>query len=257
MVEVKIDSNQCIVCTCSCTTFHHKLVLCRHVFAILNRPPTSFDVFPECQKDYAVWYGDEQQPTFNAHVDKRTKLLEHFGGMIYEGTLDDNIKIDSSELMKYDDDLFGDTFDNNPRRASQWTPSGGWRPSDTVPCTAPAPERPMGSTMGKKFHTRLFEGSAYMQLRKLFEHICNLAITPAQVAELRSVLDCCHRRMLVTAVERENTNDNTNDNGREVMNDVEEECTRKTTLHGLQSYSAICKSRTRKRLRPVSSPPKR
>ena len=61
-------------------------MLCRHVFAIRNRNPTHFDVFPECRKDYAVWYTDEQQTTLNAHVDKRTNLLEHFGGMIYEGT---------------------------------------------------------------------------------------------------------------------------------------------------------------------------
>lgn len=107
LLEVNIDSKQCVVCTCSCTSFHHKLVLCRHVFAILSRPPNNFDVFPECRKDYAVWYGDKQQPRFNANVDKRTKLLEHFGGMIYEGTLDDNIRIHSSQLLKYDDDNFG------------------------------------------------------------------------------------------------------------------------------------------------------
>lgn len=114
-----------------------------------------------------------------------------------------------------------------------------------------------------------------MQLRKLFEHICNLAVTPAQIAELRALLDRCHQRMLVSAVERE---DNTGDTGRDVrtdndiedtkndngsiwntMDDIEEECTRtrKTTLQGLQSYSAICTLRRRKRLRPVSSPLKR
>ena len=284
--ELKIDGYQHVLCTCSCKTFYHNLVQCRHVFAILGRSPSHLDAFPECRKDYALWYGDDRQPDFNAKVDKRTKLLEHFGGMIYEGTLDNNIQIDSSLLREHDEDLFGETYDGNPRRSVQWTTGAGWRPSGTVPCTAPSPKRPMRSTTQNKFHTRIFEGSAFLQLRKLFEHICNLAVTPAQIAELRELLDRCHQRMLITGVDSKNTSDtgrvimnnndreDTNDNGREVMNDIEDngmhdiedveddgmsqvEFTRKTTIHGLQSFSAICKVQTRKRLRPVSSPPKR
>ena len=79
-ISAKIGEIDCISFLCTCCTFFHKLVTCRHVFAIINRPPTKVDVFPECHKAYEQFYREDGKEEYTKWVDYRTQLLEGLGG---------------------------------------------------------------------------------------------------------------------------------------------------------------------------------
>lgn len=79
--SLKISERTVVSFLCTCTTFFHKLITCRHVFAIINREPTQVDLFPECHKAYEIFYGEDGEEEYTSWVNERTEMLEGIGGM--------------------------------------------------------------------------------------------------------------------------------------------------------------------------------
>lgn len=80
--EVTVGGKVNVCFSCTCCTFSHYLVMCRHVYAVTKREPTSMDVFPECRKDYEVQYLTFGFENYTNWVDERTSILEFNAGMV-------------------------------------------------------------------------------------------------------------------------------------------------------------------------------
>ena len=76
--EVQVQGNTQLCFTCTCRSFKHYLVMCRHVYAVIKREPTPGDVFPECRKEYETLYLCDER--YSAWVDERTASLEFNSG---------------------------------------------------------------------------------------------------------------------------------------------------------------------------------
>lgn len=83
--EVVINGVTCVVVKCSCGHFFQKLCACRHVYCLLDRAPSAFDVFPEKCKLYEGRYNEDQD--FRKKCDERTTQMEHHQGVITRCTL--------------------------------------------------------------------------------------------------------------------------------------------------------------------------
>jgi len=54
--EVEIDGKTYLVITCDCGHWFQHLCTCRHVYCLLDREPTSDDIFPEKCKSYETCF---------------------------------------------------------------------------------------------------------------------------------------------------------------------------------------------------------
>lgn len=171
---------------------------------------------------------------------------------------------DESAFEKYDSDLFGATIDENPNRMphkASREENGDeevdvfldWDFSTNVIVESPMCTHPGAMVLDNV--------TAYSQLRKQFELVCNLAVTPFQISELKHIMDFAHERMGAMGATHDGVESKSL--ARELdfdgdMSDKEESENHHTTttVHGLKSFSSISKQLKRRRIRAPYSPEK-
>ena len=168
--QVIIDNVPYTCLKCSCGHFLNHLVPCRHVYALLDRPPVQEDFFPCCFKTYELNYGHDTE--FTVRCDNITKSFTHFGGILVPSTIHKiSVKLSGpSEPTSYVE-AFHNIIDNNPfwdnhARVNKHNQTDLWNNIASTTAT------PTLTTKGKK--------NPYATNMPMYSHICDQIVTKEQ-----------------------------------------------------------------------------
>lgn len=115
--EVPIGDETYVVVKCDCGHFTRKRCPCRHVYSIMNRPPTAADFSPECFKEYGRRYGESA--VYTDKCDLVMSTIDTYGGLLIKSTLrefaDKVMKVQYTNLEWYKSTHNDLGIDTNPR----------------------------------------------------------------------------------------------------------------------------------------------
>ena len=93
------------------------MTTCRHIFHLIGRKPSKYDVFPLHLKVYAPSYGEQGEEDFTKWCDDRRNMLEDADGMVFPGTLEEIVSSPNTHELKdfnWYMDAHQSVYDQNP-----------------------------------------------------------------------------------------------------------------------------------------------